>query len=165
MYRIFFPPVNHKIIIFIEDLSNEPSDRFIQVVGLCFASSIEENTWKERLRSFNQNDSWNVYKDITRLGCQHLCSNIHNDTCKTLMYYGEPKLCTLTYHLWNDLVTREEELRYDCGSKVPNISVYNRNRNIDGRSRGWGQLVCSIPGCVLFNNSLLNNLYQLLQNN
>ena len=137
IYRIFFSPVNHKIIKFLED--NEPSDSFNQVVGLCFASSVEENAWRERLGSFRQNESWNVYKDITPVGCQHLCSNVHNDTCKTLMYYREPKLCTLTYHLWNDLVTREEELLYDCGSKVPNISVYNRNRNIKGKlSKGGG---------------------------
>ena len=149
IYRIYFISVNHKIIIFIEDLPTEPSDSFNQVVGLCFASSVEENTWRARLGSYRQNDSWNLYKDVTHVGCQHLCSKVHNDTCKTLMYYGEPKLCTLTYHLWNDLVTREEELLYDCGSKVPNISVYNRNRNIKGRSGGRGNLyVLYLDVCV-----------------
>ena len=80
----------------------------------------------------HQSTSWNVYKDITPVGCQHLCSEVHSDTCKSLLYHHEPKLCALTPDLWADLVTPEEERLYDCGDKVPSIGIYNRDRNIAG---------------------------------
>ena len=119
--------------MFVEDPPDEPSDNFNQVIGLCFLSSLEEDTWKKRSGFSDQSANWNVYKDITPIGCQHLCSEVHSDTCKSLVYHRELRLCALTHHLWADLVTPEEERLYDCGDKVPIIDIYNRDRNIAGR--------------------------------
>ena len=114
------------------DVHGNITDSFYPVTSLCLNGSHDVMKDTRKLQKTFNDQILTRYKNVTNRGCQYLCSTLHDDTCKTVLYSTKEKLCMLTHVLWVDVVTEEDEQAHECYSKVPDIEVYNRDRNLPG---------------------------------